>query len=383
MRSICRALILAAAVLVVQSELPPSPTDDAAGAVDAAMKAKIDAAVAAAAKQQPAAPTTPPEAAKSAQAHKRPRREPKEFFRRYNAEEVNDYQKVARRHIIVFSPPDKLDDNERLMLEAAEPILNPPAVDLGEHGGNAGGGKILFLLVDMSDPDNAPLLHRCSVPTKTSKSGVLRIAQFPSKTPLEIFKPVGKYKVSAKYIQKFLTEVRSDGPKATRALMTEAKVKDFGSIDTSPTVLRAIGSTANFIVKRPDDVVLFSYLPSCVHCKEFNETFLAVAQECEAIGCGVKFVLFDASQNEHALIDPPSSQFPQVHMFKAHEKSFPIQFDNFANKVRFRSTRCVCCSRAQPTHANDGMPCAGKRIPALHRLDEVVQGQAGSYARRR
>ena len=152
--------------------------------------------------------------------------------------------------MLVFSPPDKLEENKAILLEAAEQILNPPAVKLsdGSQPGNQGGGKVLFLLVDTSKEENIPLLNRAAVPLKTSKSGVVRLAQFPSKRPLEIFKPVGKYKVSAKQLVKFLNEVRNSGKGATRTLMTEEKVKKFSTINTKKTLLRAVGSTARCVV---------------------------------------------------------------------------------------------------------------------------------------
>eukprot|EP00750_Incisomonas_marina_P007927 INCI15081.1.p1 GENE.INCI15081.1~~INCI15081.1.p1 ORF type:complete len:512 (-),score=91.15 INCI15081.1:97-1632(-) len=336
MRGLCRAtrLVLVSAALVaavVNAAMPGVEEGD-----DAAIKAAIDAAASSVQRSAGGAPPAGAPTGGGAGARVRPRREPKDFFFRYSQEEAATYPEMSRRHLLVFSPPEKLDENEKLMLEAAEQILNPPAVDLGEAGGNAGGGKVVFLLVDMSDPANAPIMHRCSIPSKTSKSGVLRVAQFPSSRPLEIFKPVGKYKVSAKYLTSFMTEVRNSGPRVTRSLMSEVKVKDFASIDTSPTVLQAVGATANFLVRRPDDVVLFSYLPTCPHCQSFNETFLQVASECEAADCGVKFVLMDASRNEHNLLPESmlTTSFPQVHMFKAHEKARPIAFDDFANKAR-------------------------------------------------
>ena len=114
------------------------------------------------------------------------------------------------------------------------------------------------------------------------------------------------------------------------------------------------------MVKRPDNVVLFSYLPSCEHCGRFNSTFLQVAKECEEKECGIKFVLLDASKNEHDLFET-TNEFPQVvsmpiyfpsllsftsevldsqltmlqvHLLKAHEKDNPIKFDDFDNGVR-------------------------------------------------
>jgi hypothetical protein len=264
----------------------------------------------------------------------KPRREPKDFFHHYEHSKANAYPELSRRHMLIFSPPEKLEENERILLDAAEKILNPTRVQSPEAGGNSGGGKVLFLLVDTSNPENALLMHRCSVPRKTSKSGVLRIAQFPVRTPLEVHKPVGKYKVSSKYLVKFLQEVRQRGDGATRALMTEEKIKKFTNIDTSSTMLRAVGSTAHYLAHLPHDIVFFSYLPSCTHCKEFNRTLKQVIQECEAVDCGVKFVLMDASINEHALLDPIPNTYPQVHMFKAHEKEKPIEFDDFVNKAR-------------------------------------------------
>lgn len=210
---------------------------------------------------------------------KNKRREPTDYFRLYDHDLADSYLEISRRHVLLFSAPTNLQANKEILLDAAEQILNPKSPSkVGKEGGNHGGGAMAFLLVDNSDPKNAYIMKRCSIPTKTTKSAILRIAQFPSSSPLQIFKPVGKYKSTASYIENFLSEVRKSGPGATRALMSETKVKTFRDIDTSATVLRAVGSTINFLVKRPDDVILFSYLPNCTHCKAFNQTFFKVRE---------------------------------------------------------------------------------------------------------
>ncbi len=86
------------------------------------------------------------------------------------------------------------------------------------------------------------------------------------------------------------------------------------------------------------------YIPTCTHCQEFNETFLKVAAECEARACGVKFVHLDATRNEHQLVKPMPTAYPQVHMFKAHDKATPVAFDDFPNKVPAPPTKVISLS---------------------------------------
>ncbi len=202
------ALALCVALLAPSAASAEMP--DAAAASDADIKAAIDAAVqsAAAAKSSDGAEAL---AADEPPSTRKPivRREPREHFHHYRQSEASKYPELSKRHLLLFSPSDQLAENERILLEAAELILNPPTpLQAGEKGGNTGGGKVLFLLVDASDPENAGIMHRCSVPAKTTKSGVLRLAQFPTTRPLEIFKPVGKYVLVSRVIHQSQSDNR-------------------------------------------------------------------------------------------------------------------------------------------------------------------------------